>query len=394
MGSRRISLTRKLSSASKASMERLPVMPFDIRSLSEMSESHDAELNHEIGQHFDKKHGNGFRDPATDMIGAEIQETAASSGVVPDDSFTVSHAVNQLGFGKFQIILSFVTGLCWMADSMEVMILSILSPALHCEWGASQYKQAILTTVVFAGMMLSSAFWGKVSDKFGRRKALLISSFYLFFYGFMSAFAKNYSWILFLRFLVGFNIGCVPQSVTLFSEFLPTKQRGKCVVLLDCFWAFGACAEVLLASVVMPLGGWRWLLALSAFPSLVFALFAAIWLPESARHDAATGQSECAIETLERVAKDNKQPMLLGRLIVDDDHYFAIRGSFTDLLSRELRKTTILLWIIWTGCSFIYYGVVLMTTELFETPGDQGIQTKRIFFTFIKYKYTPFFKLK
>jgi hypothetical protein len=34
------------------------------------------------------------------------------------------------------------------------------------------------------------------------------------------------------RFLVGFNIGCVPQSVTLFAEFLPTKQRAKCVVLL------------------------------------------------------------------------------------------------------------------------------------------------------------------
>ena len=35
-----------------------------------------------------------------------------------------------------------------------------------------------------------------------------------------------------------------PQSVTLYAEFLPTKQRGKCVVLLDCFWALGACLEV------------------------------------------------------------------------------------------------------------------------------------------------------
>ena len=90
-------------------------------------------------------------DPFDDIIGAEIQITAAASGVVPDDSFTVTQAVNALGFGKFQIILSFVTGLCWMADSMEVMILSILSPALHCEWGVSQYKQALLTTVVFIG---------------------------------------------------------------------------------------------------------------------------------------------------------------------------------------------------------------------------------------------------
>jgi hypothetical protein len=28
------------------------------------------------------------------------------------------------------------------------------------------------------------------------------------------------------RFMVGFNIGCAPQSVTLYAEFLPTKQGG------------------------------------------------------------------------------------------------------------------------------------------------------------------------
>ena len=107
--------------------------------------------------------------------------------------------------------------------------------------------------------------------------------------------------------MVGFAIGCVPQSVTLFSEFLPTRQRARyavkyiiclrtqnatfrCVVLLDCFWAAGACAEVLLAALVMPVGGWRWLLALSAFPSLAFAVAAAVWMPESARFNASRGQ--------------------------------------------------------------------------------------------------------
>lgn len=82
----------------------------------------------------------GFDADAIDA-GAEIQMTAATSGVVPDDTFTVTQAVNSLGFGKFQILLSFVIGLCWMSDSMEIMILSILSPALHCEWHISQYHQ-------------------------------------------------------------------------------------------------------------------------------------------------------------------------------------------------------------------------------------------------------------
>lgn len=54
------------------------------------------------------------------------------------DTFTVTQAVNALGFGWFQVKLSLFTGLCWMADSMEMTILSILSPALHCEWNISK----------------------------------------------------------------------------------------------------------------------------------------------------------------------------------------------------------------------------------------------------------------
>ena len=63
------------------------------------------------------------------------------------DTFTVSQAVNAFGFGKFQAKLSLFTGLCWMADSMEMTILSILSLALHCDWKISRYQQALATTV-------------------------------------------------------------------------------------------------------------------------------------------------------------------------------------------------------------------------------------------------------
>ena len=174
-------------------------------------------------------------------------------------------------------------------------------------------------------MMFSSAFWGQVSDKYGRRRALLLSSIYLFVYGLLSSFSTSYEWILFLRFLVGFSIGCVPQSVTLFAEFLPTKQRAKCVVLMDCFWAFGACFEVILAALIMTSGGWRWLLAVSSLPSLAFVIAALSWLPESARFNAASGHSDEALETLERIATDNGKPMLLGRLIVDDNIHLMSR---------------------------------------------------------------------
>ncbi|XP_037077426.1 synaptic vesicle 2-related protein-like [Pollicipes pollicipes] len=299
------------------------------------------------------------RDP-----GDQLEMTASTAGVVPDDTFTVDQAVNAIGFGRFQIRLSLITGLCWMADSMEMMILSMLSPAVQCSWHISEWKQAFITTIVFLGMMLSSPFWGKFSDKYGRKTTLVMSGSFLFFYGFLSSFAPTYVWLLLLRGLVGFCVGAIPQAVTLYAEFLPVKQRGKCVILLECFWALGACLEVLLALFVMPTLGWKWLLGLSSLPLLLFTLICP-WLPESARFHAASGQSERALSTLKQLADENGRPMLLGRLTVDDVSTVR-RGEIRDLLVPELRSTTLLLWFIWWASAFCYYGIVLMTTELFE----------------------------
>lgn len=65
--------------------------------------------------------------------------------------------------------------------------------------------------------------------------------------------------------------------------------------------------------------------------------------------------------------------MLLGRLVVEGNS--SSRGSLKALLSSSLRRTTLLLWFIWLSCAFCYYGLVLMSTEIFggenktPTPG-------------------------
>lgn len=43
-------------------------------------------------------------------------------------------------------------------------------------------------------------------------------------------------------------------------------------VALQIFWALGTVFEVLLAILVMPTLGWRWLLGLSTIPLFIFAV--------------------------------------------------------------------------------------------------------------------------
>jgi MFS family permease len=144
-------------------------------------------------------------------------------------------------------------------------------------------------------------------------KCLILCTLFTFYFGALSALAPIFIWLLILRGLVGFGIGGAPQSVTLYAEFLPQKQRARCVILTNLFWSIGACLEVLLAIFIMPTLGWRWLLGFSSLPLLIFAIFCA-WLPESARFHLASGQPELAHETLERISSDNKVPLPEGKL--------------------------------------------------------------------------------
>uniref|UniRef100_A0A0K0DVX3 MFS domain-containing protein n=1 Tax=Strongyloides stercoralis TaxID=6248 RepID=A0A0K0DVX3_STRER len=300
----------------------------------------------------------------------EIKTGDGGDKKTPDgNSFTVDDAIEFLGFGKFQVKISLLTGLAWMADAMEMMILSILSPALHCEWGISSVEQAMITTVVFSGMFLSSTVWGKICDRFGRKVGLMCSALLTFSMGTLSAFAPNFKMFLLLRGLTGIGIGGVPQSITLYAEFLGTAQRAKCVVLIESFWAVGACFESLLAYFIMESLGWRWLLILSSTPLLIFAI-SCIWLPESPRFLISAGRKDDAYHILQRVATDNNKKMPEGNLIMIQSHNPETRGHISNLFTPNLRNTTFLLWFIWMVNAFSYYGIVLLTTVFLQSSEE------------------------
>jgi len=110
------------------------------------------------------------------------------------------------------------------------------------------------------------------------------------------------------------------QSSTLYIEFLPTASRGKAVMAMSFFWAFGACFEALLAWMVMPTLGWRYLVSkyrlkiqkfkasfdyfvkvgLSVLPLIVF-LFMTPIIPESLLYLAVSGQKKEAEDLIKRV---------------------------------------------------------------------------------------------
>lgn len=282
-------------------------------------------------------------------------------------SYSVGEAIDQLGFGKFQWLLLGMVGFANVADAMEMMILSILAPALHCHWHISQVQQASLTTVVFLGMMLASPFWGTVADKFGRRGTLIWASFFLFYFGLLTTFSPSFNWVLFLRFMVGFFIGGMPQACTLFVEYLPSNVRGQSVLFLSFFWAIGSCFEALLAWMVMPTLGWRYLVAFSTLP-LFFFVCLSKWLPESPMFLSVTGRYDEVDRQMKTVARINGNIRVTeGQLRVDESAAREPRGRFADLFTEGRAKLTCFVFVLWFVAASTYYGIVLLSTELLNS---------------------------
>ncbi|XP_069965323.1 synaptic vesicle 2-related protein isoform X3 [Bactrocera oleae] len=261
----------------------------------------------------------------------ELLNIVGELETLPADTYTVQQAVNLLGFGWFHVKLSLFVGLCWMADSMEMTILSIIGPTTQCEWNISTYQKAFMTTIVFLGMIISPSFWTQLSDRYGRKSALTFCGVLLVLYSLLSSVAPTFTWLIILRALVGFSIGCIPQSVTLYAEFLPSKHKGKCVILMD-------------------------------------------WLTESARYHTINGNYEKAVRVLEQIAKDNNRQMLIGRLT--SDYEANPPHQLKTLFKPELRKITLILWFLWMSCAFCYYGLVLISAEVFLSDNVKALPSQ------------------
>ncbi|CAN6444894.1 unnamed protein product [Victoria cruziana] len=313
-----------------------------------------------------------------------------------DASYTVDDALAALGFGKFQMLLLAYAGMGWAAEAMEMMLLSFVGPAVRSEWGLTSRQESMITSAVFAGMLVGAYSWGIVSDNYGRRTGFLATAMVTGVAGCSSAFAPNYASLVGFRCLVGVGLGGGPTLSSWFLEFVPAPNRGTWMMVYSCFWTFGTILEASLAWIFMPTFGWKWLLALSSLPSLVLLLFYVV-VPESPRYLCMRGRASDSLKILEKIAVVNKKKLPSGTLVsncssVDDledypSESFAflserkldndaagniqrkvdVLTSIYLLFSRSLIKTTLLVWVVFFGNAFSYYGLVLLTSELSNT---------------------------
>lgn len=281
---------------------------------------------------------------------------------------TIDQALEAIGTGPFQRRLLAIFGLVWAADAMQVLAIGFAAPSLAASFGLTIPQAIQAGTAFFVGMLLGAWGMGRLADRLGRRRVLIVTVLVDAVFGLASVFAHDFTLLLGLRLLTGLGVGgTLPVDYAMMAEFLPPTRRGRWLVALEGFWAVGTILVALAAWAASQLAGdaaWRWLFAATALPALLgFGL--RFWLPESPHYLLHRGDEAGARAVLDRVALRNGRPALGQRL----QAVAAVRAGMGDLLTGTLRRRTLMILAAWFLVSTAYYGVFIWLPAKLVTQG-------------------------
>lgn len=193
-----------------------------------------------------------------------------------------------LGFGRVAI-------LCWIAvvlDGFDLVVLGALIPTLTGGDAAFMTKPeaTFVSTISLVGMMFGALTIGTLTDRIGRRRAIIWAVAAFSAATLLCAASQNWWQLGLFRCLAGFGLGgCLPTAIAMVTEF-SRGQAGRASTRVMTGYHVGAVTTALLGLILLPTLGWRSMFIAGAVPG--FFLVPVMWrhLPESPAFLIARGR--------------------------------------------------------------------------------------------------------
>lgn len=193
------------------------------------------------------------------------------------------HAMDTARLSPAHWGLLFVLGVALIVDVMKPATLGFVVPGMKTEYGLTTRMVAGVPIAGLLGTTIGSFLWGIVSDRIGRRAAILLASI-MFVGTSICGFMPSYTWNLFMCFVMGLAAGgMLPIVYALMAESIPARKRGWLVVLHAGMGTVGGyLAASGLAALLEPHFAWR-ILWFAGLPTGLLLLLLNRWIPESPR---------------------------------------------------------------------------------------------------------------
>jgi MFS family permease len=199
--------------------------------------------------------------------------------------------------------LSFISALGGYLFGFDFAVISGALPFLQQQFGLNAYWQGLATGSLALGAIMGCLIAGAFSDRYGRRKGLLLAAAIFGLSSLAMAFAPGRDFFISARCMAGLGVGMASMLSPMYiAEVSPAPLRGRMVAINQLTVVTGILVTSIVNYSLRHQGqeAWRWMFGLGLAPSALF--FIGAWrLPESPRWLVQAGRVDEAANLLEKI---------------------------------------------------------------------------------------------
>ena len=255
--------------------------------------------------------------------------------------------------GAMQWLVIICCFLVVMMDGFDTAAIDFIAPAIREHWQLSAADLAPLFGAGLLGLTAGALLCGPLSDKLGRKRVIewCVALFGLF--SLLSAFSPNLEMLIVLRFLTGLGLGgAMPNTITMTSEYLPSRRRGALVTLMFCGFTLGSALGGIVSAQLVAVIGWHGILVLGGVLPLALFFGLLVALPESprwlVRRQRPQAQISRTIGAMTGERYENTEFWL-------DEPAATQKGSISQLFAGRQLTITLMLWVVFFMSLLIIY---------------------------------------
>lgn len=258
----------------------------------------------------------------------------------------------------FHYVLLTIAFLTYMLTAMNVLLISgvikRMMPELVNQWGGAGF----LISIGFAGMFFGAIGIGKLSDIIGRKISLAIAVLVHAVFTAICGTTHDYNTLLLYRFIAGLGLGgALPIPGVYISEYVPAKNRGTFVGLVETAWVWGALLSLFIPLIFIQTIDWEGVFYWGILPIVLVPVIMK-YLPESIRYLEKKGDIDKAIRILKRyrlVPADKEITVKMEEIR---------KVSWRELFSQKYLVRTLLLMVLWFILVYTYYGIFIWLPKI------------------------------
>lgn len=204
---------------------------------------------------------------------------------------------------RYTVLTALIVALGGFLLGFDSAVISGAVPFIKEYFVLNEMQLGWSVSCLILGAMLGNSVAGPLSDRFGRKRILILTALLFTVSAIGSALATDFAFFIFARIVGGIGVGgAILIAPVYIAEIAPAEKRGRLVSFNQLNIVIGISAAYFSNYFLLETGehNWRFMLGVEAIPALIY-FFALFTVPKSPRWLCKAGQKLQARIILEKI---------------------------------------------------------------------------------------------